>query len=221
MHSVSSQNIGEKALKLTLSLYIVLVLFISSSLVVQGKTSEDGVSVYQYKSAKGISSFSDIAPVDIHYQQIRVGCFACQLNSLVNWHNTRLFPRHFNKTINQQARLYNIDHALIRAVIHAESHFDPRALSKTGAQGLMQLMPETAKELGLKNSFDARQNIKAGSRHLARLIRKYGGNITLVSAAYNAGEGAVKKYNGVPPYPETKMYVERVKILHQRYLTEI
>jgi soluble lytic murein transglycosylase-like protein len=132
-----------------------------------------------------------------------------------------LFLTHFNKTINQQAKLYKIDPALIRAVIHAESHFDPLALSKTGAQGLMQLMPETAKELGIENSFNAKQNIQAGSKHLARLIRKYGGNITLVSAAYNAGEGAVKRYKGVPPYPETKVYVERIKILHKRYLSNI
>ncbi|MBA6302217.1 lytic transglycosylase domain-containing protein [Colwellia sp. MB02u-14] len=183
--------------------------------------ADDGVKIYQYKSLKGISSFSDIPPNTSTYQEIRIGCFACKLNSMVNWHNTQLFTAHFTSTINQQAQRYNIDPALIRAVIHAESHFDPRALSKTGAQGLMQLMPATAKELGIKNSFNAQQNIRAGSKHLARLIRKYGGNITLVSAAYNAGEGAVKKYKGVPPYPETQKYVERVKILHQRYLSNI
>jgi len=183
--------------------------------------ADDEVNVYQYKSSNGISSFSDIPPINTHFQQLRIGCFACKLNSLVNWHNTRLFLNHFNKTINQQARLYKIDPALIRAIIHAESHFDPLALSKTGAQGLMQLMPETAKELGIINSFNAKQNIRAGSKHLARLIRKYGGNITLVSAAYNAGEGAVKRHKGVPPYPETKVYVERIKILHQRYNAEI
>jgi soluble lytic murein transglycosylase-like protein len=183
--------------------------------------AEDSVKVYQYQSEKGISSFSDIAPSTSSYQQVSIGCFACKLNAMVNWHNTRLFIDHFRATINQQAKLYKIDPALILAVIHAESHFDPQALSKTGAQGLMQLMPATAKALGVRNSFDAKQNISAGSKHLARLIRKYGGNITLVSAAYNAGEGAVKKYNGVPPFPETEVYVERVKILHQRYLTRI
>jgi soluble lytic murein transglycosylase-like protein len=183
--------------------------------------ANDEVKVYLYNSSSCISSFSDITPINTSFQQLRIGCFACKLNSLVNWHNTRLFLNHFNKTINQQARLYKIDPALIRAIIHAESHFDPSALSKTGAQGLMQLMPATAKELGVKNSFNAKQNIQAGSKHLARLIRKYGGNITLVSAAYNAGEGAVKRYKGVPPYPETKVYVERIKILHNRYLSNI
>jgi soluble lytic murein transglycosylase-like protein len=201
-------------LKCKLSLYTYLLLYIFSAQVY----SKDGVLVYKYKSTNGVTSFSDIPPEGTNYRQI---CFACELNSLVNWHNTRLFLNHFNTTIEQQASLYKIDPALIRAVIHAESHFDPLALSKTGAQGLMQLMPETAKELGIKNSFNAKQNIRGGSRHLARLIRKYGGNITLVSAAYNAGEGAVKKYNGVPPYPETKAYVERVNILHQRYISSI
>ena len=198
-------------------LYVCLLLHSFISYVI----ADDDVKVYQYKSSNGISSFSDIPPINTSFQQLRIGCFACKLNSLVNWHNTRLFLNHFNKTINQQARLYKIDPALIRAIIHAESHFDPLALSKAGAQGLMQLMPATAKELGVKNSFNAKQNIRAGSKHLARLIRKYGGNITLVSAAYNAGEGAVKRHKGVPPYPETKVYVERIKILHQRYNAEI
>lgn len=202
--------------KLKASLYAFSLLLISSSYAV----ADNGIRVYQYKSAEGVSSFSDIAPKNTNYQQVLIGCFACQIDSVVNWHNTKLFLLNFNKTISQQANLYQIDAALIRAIIHAESHFDPTALSKTGAQGLMQLMPATAKELGIKNSFDAKQNIQAGSRHLARLVRKYGGNITLVSAAYNAGEGTVKKYKGVPPYPETKAYVERVKILHKRYLSK-
>lgn len=201
-------------MKCKLSYYACLLLYIFSSQA----NSKDGVLVYKYKSTKGVTSFSDIPPEGTNYQQI---CFACEVNSMVNWQNTRLFLDHFNATIDQQANLYKIDPALIRAVIHAESHFDPLALSKTGAQGLMQLMPETAKELGISNSFNAKENIRAGSRHLARLVRKYGGNITLVSAAYNAGEGAVKKHKGVPPYPETKAYVERVKILHQRYLSSI
>jgi len=204
-------------LKCRFVFYASLLLYIFSAQV----NSNDGVQVYKYQSAQGVISFSDTPPEGTNYQQIRIGCFACKLNSVVNWHNTRLFLNHFNKTINQQAQLYKIDPALIRAVIHAESHFDPLAISKTGAKGLMQLMPATAKELGIKDSFNAQQNIRAGSKHLARLIRKYGGNITLVSAAYNAGEGAVKKYQGVPPYPETKVYVERVKILHQRYLSNI
>ena len=112
---------------------------------------------------------------------------------------------------------YDIDPAFVRAVIHAESHFNPQAVSKQGAQGLMQLMPATAKELGVRNSLSAHQNIKGGVKHLARLLRKYKGDNKLASAAYNAGEGAVKRHGGIPPYKETQVYVERVGILHQRY----
>lgn len=198
-----------------------VILFSFFFVIVLTSKAEDGVIVYQYKSDNDITSFSDIPPIDTNFQQIRIGCFACVIDSTVNWHNTKLFLRNFKKTINQQARLYKIDPALIRAVIHAESHFDQLAISKQGAQGLMQIMPATAKELGIKDAFNGQQNIQGGAKHLARLLRKYGGNITLVSAAYNAGEGAVKKYSGIPPYPETKVYVERVKILHRRYLEHI
>ena len=78
-------------------------------------------------------------------------------------------------------------------------------------------MPETAKELGVRNPFEAKQNIQGGVKHLAKLFKKYYGNIKLIAAAYNSGEGTVKKYGGVPPYPETKVYIERVEILHKRY----
>jgi soluble lytic murein transglycosylase-like protein len=81
----------------------------------------------------------------------------------------------------------------------------------------MQLMPATAKELGVRNSLSAQQNIKGGVKHLARLLKKYKGDNKLASAAYNAGEGAVKRHGGIPPYKETQVYVERVGILHQRY----
>ncbi len=182
---------------------------------------EQAVQVYKYKSAQGVTSFSDVAPIDVDYQQVRIGCYACQLDSLVDWQKTKLYLSHFNDTIKMAAQKHQLDPALIKAVIHAESHFDHLALSKQGAQGLMQLMPATAKSLGINDAFNAQQNIQAGSKHLARLLKKYRGNITLASAAYNAGEGAVKKYLGVPPYPETQAYVKRVSILHSRYRQKI
>jgi len=112
---------------------------------------------------------------------------------------------------------YNVDPAYVRAIIHAESHFNHKAISKQGAQGLMQLMPATAKELGVINPFIAHENINGGVKHLAKLLTLYQGSNRLTSAAYNAGEGAVKRYSGIPPYAETEVYVERVAILHQRY----
>ncbi|WP_300497719.1 lytic transglycosylase domain-containing protein, partial [uncultured Methylophaga sp.] len=106
---------------------------------------------------------------------------------------------------------------LVRAVIHAESAFNAKALSKKGAQGLMQLMPGTAKDLGVTNAFDVQQNIEGGVKYLAGLLNTFDGDIKLATAAYNAGPGAVKRFKGIPPYAETEVYVERVGILHQRY----
>ena len=143
--------------------------------------------------------------------------FACQVDSLIDWHNAKLYLTHYQRTIKSAATLYRVSPAFIRAVIHAESHFNAKAVSKQGAQGLMQLMPTTAQALGVKNSFIAKQNIYGGVKHLAHLLNVYQGNNRLAAAAYNAGEGAVKRYSGIPPFAETKVYVERVDILYRRY----
>ena len=173
--------------------------------------------VYKYKSADGVISFSDIEPLNADFEEVKVGCYACEVNSLIDWHNAKLYITQYQKTINKAAYLYNVEPAFIRAIIHAESHFDVNAISKQGAQGLMQLMPDTARELGVHNAFIAQQNIHGGVKHLSTLLKKYQGDKRLVTAAYNAGEGAVKKYAGIPPFAETRVYVERVEILHKRY----
>lgn len=164
-----------------------------------------------------MTSFSDMEPIDRHFTKIIVGCYACQVDSTVDWYKTKLYLSEFRQHIRQAALTHNVDPAFVRAIIHAESHFNKQAISKQGAQGLMQLMPETAQSLGVINVFVAKENINGGVKHLAHLLKKYNGNKELVAAAYNAGEGAVKKYGGIPPYAETKVYVERVDILHRRY----
>jgi soluble lytic murein transglycosylase-like protein len=173
--------------------------------------------VYKYKSSDDVVSFSDIQPLDTVYERVSIGCFACQVNSLVNWHNTTLYLTQYQDVIRKSAVLYGVNPAFIRAIIHAESHFNYNAVSKQGAQGLMQLMPITAKALGVEKPFSATQNINGGVKHLAHLLKLYQGNKRLAAAAYNAGEGAIKKYSGIPPFAETKVYVERVDILYQRY----
>lgn len=112
--------------------------------------------------------------------------------------------------IQQSAARHGIDPKLVEAVVKAESGYNPRAISGVGARGLMQLMPGTAAGLGVKDSFDPAQNIEGGTKYLAGLIRRFGGNIRHAVAAYNAGPSAVAKYNGVPPYRETQTYVNRV-----------
>lgn len=115
------------------------------------------------------------------------------------------------------AKAYRLDEAWLRAIAHAESGYDPRAISPKGAQGIMQLMPAVARELGVRDPFAASDSIHAGARHLRQLLKRYGGDYTRAAAAYNAGMGAVARYDGVPPYRETRAYVEKVARLHIRY----
>lgn len=122
--------------------------------------------------------------------------------------------RAFDDLIESTARQYGVHPQLVRAVIQVESAFDPGAVSPKGARGLMQLMPETARRYGVHNLFDPVDNIRAGVRHLAYLGRRYGENLDLALAAYNAGEEAVRRYNGIPDYDETRQYVRRVRRLH-------
>lgn len=116
----------------------------------------------------------------------------------------------FDDTIREAARLYLIPEPLIRAVIKVESNYFPTAVSRVGAQGLMQLMPATARRMAVRDSFDPRQNILGGTRYLRWLANMFNGDIVLTIAGYNAGEGAVVRYNGIPPFAETQGYVQRV-----------
>jgi hypothetical protein len=110
-----------------------------------------------------------------------------------------------------------VEDAWLRAIAPAESGFDPRALSPKGAQGVMQLMPDVAREYGVHDPFASDQSIRAGARHLHMLMRRYRNDFILVAAAYNAGIGAVSRFGGVPPYAETQAYVAKVAALHERY----
>jgi len=115
------------------------------------------------------------------------------------------------------ARDTGVDDAWLRAIAHAESGFDAHAVSPKGAQGVMQLMPEVAREYGVRDPFASEQSIRAGARHLQALKRRYHDDLALVAAAYNAGVGAVSRYNGVPPYAETRAYVAKVQALYAGY----
>ncbi|MGL4251163.1 MAG: lytic transglycosylase domain-containing protein [Aeromonas sp.] len=176
------------------------------------------IQVYKSVQRNGVVSYSDIAPEQGHYELLLFNdCFACNPASRVNWQTTGLFLYDYASTIQAAASTYQVEPALIRALIHAESAFNPLAVSRKGAMGLTQLMPATARELGVGDAFLAEQNIFGGVKYLAGLLRQYNGNVALASAAYNAGAGAVQKHGGIPPYAETRAYVERIQLLHQRY----
>lgn len=123
-------------------------------------------------------------------------------------------PSSYDPIIHRYADEFNVDPVLIKAVIQVESDFNPSCVSNKGAKGLMQLMPATARQFGVEKIFDAEQNIRGGIAYLAYLLDLYGNNFEKVLAAYNAGEGAVAKYDGMPPYEETQTYVRRAMTVY-------
>lgn len=182
---------------------------------VRASTGND--TVYRYEDNHGVVAYSSSRPTDASYDVIRFHCFACNPASTVNWLTTPLFRSPYQPEIVAAAQQYDVDPALVRAVIHAESAFNAQAVSPKGAQGLMQLMPATAAELEVVDALDAAQNIRGGVRYLSRMLDRFDNDVTLATAAYNAGPGAVDRFDGIPPYAETQAYVERVGILHRRY----
>jgi len=131
-----------------------------------------------------------------------------------NFSGTMASPEEIDGAIEQAAARHNVDPNLVRAVVKVESNFNPNAVSRKGAMGLMQLMPSTARQLKVKNPFDPEQNIDAGVRHLKQLLENYDGDLRLTLAAYNAGAGAVARSSGVPRYAETQNYVRRITNLY-------
>ncbi len=126
----------------------------------------------------------------------------------------------YDPMIRETSKRYGVDYALVKAVVKAESNFDPLAISRAGAKGLMQLMPGTAKALGVNDSFHPANNIEGGVRHLCYLLDLFDGNLQLALAAYNAGEETVFRYGGLPPYEETRTYVQRVLQYYQNYSSD-
>jgi soluble lytic murein transglycosylase-like protein len=176
-------------------------------------------AVYKYIK-DGVTHYTNRRPAGQRAQVLFTyieSCFACNPTSGVDFSNVALNAAAFGAEIAAAAAMHGVDPAFVRAIIHAESAFNPNAISRVGAQGLMQLMPDTADRFGVVDPFVPAQNIDGGTRYLAWLMKRFDGDTRLVAAAYNAGEGAVDKYAGVPPYDETMVFVERVGTLHERY----
>ncbi len=171
-----------------------------------------GTRQYVTRRPEGISA--RVATLDLY---ILRGCYLCTVPKDFKVASLSLDTQSFRSEIEDASIHYGVDSALVRAVIHAESAFRPDAISKVGAQGLMQLMPATALRFAVDDPFDPRQNIRGGVRYLAWLLKRFHGNQTLALAGYNAGESTVIEYNGVPPYTETRTYVMVVQSLTERY----
>lgn len=175
--------------------------------------------VYKYTDENGIVHYTNVKPAgNVRTAVLNFPCYASDPKCRsVDWNRVPLNTRAFRNEIDLAAENYALDAALIRAIIHAESAYQVDAVSPKGAQGLMQLMPATAQDLEVSDPFNASGNIDGGARYLAALLDEFDSNIELAAAAYNAGPNAVKKYQGVPPYNETKEYVRRIRILYSRY----
>lgn len=175
----------------------------------------NGVRNYSNRRPRGVANVK-VARVDFPIFQIE-NCYACGALPGVNFGKVRLNTTAYGSEIASAAAQFGVEEAVVRAIIHAESSFNPGALSRVGAQGLMQLMPATARRFGVGNAFDPAQNIRGGVQYLGWLLKRFNGDLKLAAAGYNAGEGAVDKYRGVPPYSETQRYVQRVAVLAERY----
>lgn len=179
--------------------------------------------IFMFTDDSGTPHFSD-APSDpryklfLHVEQPDINVDASQSAQSYNNRNREIF----SAEVRRAASLYQLDEALLRAVITVESDYNSGIVSSKGAVGLMQLMPDTARRYKVKDSFDPAQNIYAGAQYLSSLLAQFDNDIPLALAAYNAGENNVRKYGRrIPPFPETMVYVPKVMGLYQRYKQEL
>jgi len=173
--------------------------------------------IYKYVDNEGVMHFTD-APTDRRFKIfMRDLKKDRKLRTNFKFAATYRNKAEFEPLIKSLASEYGVDCSLIKAVIHAESGYNPNAVSPKGAQGLMQLMPKTAQGLKVSNSFDPKENLRGGVRYLRFLLDTFKGDVTLALAAYNAGLNRVSQYGGVPPYQETRNYVSRVLSYQKSY----
>jgi len=172
--------------------------------------------LYRFVDAAGAVHFSD-NPVDRHFERVVLTPAGLRVRGS-GPSSRRRPPRvsRYDRLISRLGQSHDVSPALVKAVIAAESNFNPRAVSKKGAQGLMQLMPQTARELGVENAFEPEQNVSGGTRYLRQMLTRYG-DVSRALAAYNAGPEAVDRYRGIPPYQETQAYVDRVLTYYVTY----
>ena len=167
--------------------------------------------IYRYKDEKGVWHYSNIKS-SRHYE-----LYMSRASKKAPKGIPARDVRKYDEFILLASNLFQVDRFLIKAIIRAESDFDCRAVSSKGAQGLMQLMPDTANAMEVKDPFDPKENILGGTRYVSLLLKRFSNNKTLALAAYNAGPKVVESSKGIPPYPETKTFVKRVMNYYQAY----
>ena len=180
--------------------------------------------IYMFKDERGVVHFTNIPNGDKRYRMVRkeesTSDYARAAGLPQYVLPTAALIRQYTPLIETAAKTHGVDVALVHAVITAESGYNPRAVSRAGAQGIMQLMPDTARRFGVQNSFDAAQNIDGGVKYLRELLTMFNGNRELAVAAYNAGENAVIRHgNRIPPYAETMHYVPKVLGFYRKFQT--
>lgn len=159
--------------------------------------------IYTYVDKKGVRHFTNVP----HLESVR---YSVYIKEPSTHHPDPSSSNRYNHLIAEASRRYGVNEPLLKALIKAESNFNPRAVSKKGAKGLMQLMPENIRDFRVNDPFDPRENIMGGTRFIKRMIDRYSGKLSLAIAAYNAGPEKVDQYRSVPPYKETEAFVERV-----------
>lgn len=195
--------------RMILATAILLFLFSSSGIL--------AADIYKYEDSDGVVHFTD-TPTDRRFK-IFMRDIQKDRRLRTNFGLGRVSrdPAEFDQIINSCSNEFGVDRSLVKAVIHAESGYNPNAVSRKGAAGLMQLMPATAQDLKVADSFNPTDNIRGGVRYLRFLLDTFKGDVTLALAAYNAGLGNVSKHGGVPPYEETRNYVSKVLTYQKNY----
>jgi soluble lytic murein transglycosylase-like protein len=179
-----------------------------------------GARLFVYELPDGSRVLTDHALNNKHYRLVRTGETSHGFGQLAAARTPAFFRSDssaYDELIRAKAKEHNIDFALVKAIIHVESSFNPYAVSDRGARGLMQVLPETAKRHGVIDVYDPEQNIEAGIRYLKHLNTLFDNKQYLVLAAYNAGENAVRRHRGIPPYTETQLYVRKVMQMKRQY----
>ena len=203
-------------MKLQLYPHILMVAVASAIFLTAPVVKAD---IYKYVDKHGRVTLTDRPTNSKHIRLVKTWKgWVAQPKSKLNLAAYYRNKEKFTPTVEYAAKRYHLPESLLHAVITAESAYDPAAVSSTGAVGLMQLMPETARRYGVKDRKNPYENIHGGSRYLHDLLIMFNNNLNLALAAYNAGEGAVKKYgNKIPPFPETQNYIRKVRIYYKRF----